>query len=196
MVASGTPVARIVDLSEAKVIGGVPERFAAEVTPGARALLSIEGPSGSGASGSGPGAGSPGAAPRVLEGRISFVGASVNEQDRTFPIEVVVADPGPVKPGMVVTVGIDRRTLDAAVVVPQEAVVRTEGGYIVYVAAERDGVTLAEARPVATGPSRRGRIVIEAGLAAGEEVVVVGQQRVVAGDRLQVVRRSEGGGNE
>jgi RND family efflux transporter MFP subunit len=201
MVAAGTPVARIVDLSRVKVVGGVPERFAAEVALGARALLNIEGMNGmganaAGANATGPGAGSTGARPRVLEGRISFVGASVNEEDRTFPIEVVVADPGPVKPGMVVTVGIDRRTLESAVVVPQEAVVRTEGVYIVYVAAERSGVTLAEARPVVTGPSRRGRIVIESGLVAGEEVVVVGQQRVVPGDRLQVVRRSAGGDDE
>lgn len=178
MVAAGTPVARIVDLSQVKVIGGVPERFAAEVATGARARLSIDGLNGGSAS--------------PLEGRISFVGTTVNEQDRTFPIEVVLANPGAVKPGMVVTVGIDRRTLDAAVVVPQEAVVRTEAGYIVYVAASRDGITFAEARPVVTGPSRRGRIVIEAGLSAGEEVVVVGQQRVVAGDRLQVVGRTEG----
>jgi RND family efflux transporter MFP subunit len=181
MVSAGTPVARIVDLSQVKVIGGMPERFAAEVAKGARARLSIEGLS---------------TGPRELEGRISFVGAVINEQDRTFPVEVVLANPGAVKPGMVVTMGIDRRTLDAAVVVPQEAVVRTEDGYIVYVAAQRDGTTLAEARPVVTGPSRRGRVVVEAGLAAGEEIVVVGQQRVVPGDRLQVVQRRGGGDDE
>jgi RND family efflux transporter MFP subunit len=181
MVAPGTPVARIVDLSEAKVIGGVPERFAAEVVPGARARLIIDG----------LGTGS-----RELDGRISFVGAVIDEQDRTFPVEVVLANPGAVKPGMVVTLAIDRRTLDSAIVVPREAVVRTEDGYIVYVAAPHAGALVAEARPVTTGPSRRGQIVIEAGLVAGEEVVVVGQQRMVAGDRLQVVGRREGGADE
>lgn len=180
MVAPGTPIARIVDVAQLKVHGGVPERFAPEIAQGARARLSFDGVE---------------AAEGEREGRIAFVGTVINDQDRTFPVEVVLTNPGRIKPGMVATVGIDRRTFDSAVAVPQEAVVRTEDGYIVYVAAARDGEIVAEARPVVMGPSQRGRIVIESGLVPGEEIVVVGQQQVVPGDRLEIVKRRGGEGS-
>jgi len=176
MVSPGAPVARVVDASTLKIEGGVPERFALEVRPGARARVTFDGLD-----------------RREVEGRIAFVGAVVDERARTFPIEVSLQNPGRVKPGMVANIGIEYRTLDSAVVVPQEAVLRAAEGYIAYVAVERGGEAVAEARPVVTGPARRGRVVIESGIEPGEAVVVVGQHQVAPGDRLRIVARRNGG---
>lgn len=173
MVMPGTPVARIVDVSAVKVIGGVPERFAGEVRHGATANISIDG-----------------TVAREFDGKISFVGASVEDQSRTFPVEVMVANPGgALKPGMIANIRVARGELESALVIPQEAVLRTEAGYIVFVAVEHRGETRAEARQVALGASRANRVVITSGLSAGDRLIVVGQNRVAGGDRLLIVDR-------
>lgn len=171
MVAAGTPVGRIVDVSKVKVAAGVPERYAGEIRLGAEAIVQLDVAGG-----------------REFRGALSFVGTAVDDGSRTFPVEIEVQNPdGALVPGLVANVGVARRDLDAAIVVPQEAVLRAEDGYVVYVAVQREGAWRAEARPVVTGASRGGRVLIESGLEPGELVVVVGQQTVAAGDYLNIV---------
>lgn len=171
MVAPGTPVARVVDVSRVKIAAGVPERYAGEIQVGAPAVAVLDVMGG-----------------REFEGTLAFVGTAVEDANRTFPIEIEVPNPdGVLKPGLVANVGVMRRSLEEALVVPQEAVVRVENGFIVYVAAQQGSEWRAEARPVQTGASRGGRVVIESGLSAGDRIIVVGQQQVAAGDLLQIV---------
>jgi outer membrane protein len=177
MVMPGTPVARIVDVSRVKVTGGVPERFAGEIARGAVALISIDG-----------------SAAREFEGRIDFVGASVEEQGRTFPVEIVVPNPGGgLKPGMIANVRVTRGQIESALLIPQEAVLRTEDGYIVYLAVEQGDEVRAEARPVVLGPTQANQVLVTNGLAAGDRIVVVGQNKIAGGDRLQIVERGRAG---
>ncbi len=173
MVAPGTPVARVVDSDPVKVVGGVPERFAGDVRRGGAVRITFDVLQG-----------------REFEGRIAFVGTVVDAQSRTFPIEVEVPNPGgDIKPGMVANISATRRAFDSVIAVPRDAVVRTEGGYIAYVAVEQGGRTIAEARPLQLGPAQMNRIVVESGLQAGDRLIVVGQQQVAAGDILEVVAR-------
>jgi membrane fusion protein, multidrug efflux system len=177
MVMPGTPVARIVDVSRVKVTGGVPERFAGEIARGAVALISIDG-----------------SAAREFEGRIDFVGASVEEQGRTFPVEIVVPNPGGgLKPGMIANVRVTRGQIESALLIPQEAVLRTEDGYIVYLAVEEGDEVRAEARPVVLGPTQANQVLVTNGLTAGDRIVVVGQNKIAGGDRLQIVERGRAG---
>jgi multidrug efflux pump subunit AcrA (membrane-fusion protein) len=90
---------------------------------------------------------------------------------------------------------VTRRQVDDAIVVPQDALVRVEDGYVAFVAVERDGATVAEARVVALGPSRRNLVVVEDGVYVGERLIVVGQRSVADGDRVNVVM-GPGGADE
>jgi RND family efflux transporter MFP subunit len=82
MVGPGTVVGRIVDLNPLKVLAGVPERYAADVRPGARAQITFDVLPG-----------------QVLEGTVGYVGAAVDPQSRTFPIEIAVRNArGVIKP--------------------------------------------------------------------------------------------------
>ena len=174
LVNAGTPVARIVDTNPVKITAGVPERYAMDVRPGSEASATFDVLSG-----------------RVFQGRISYVGATVNPRNRTFPIELTIANPGGViKPEMVADVAVVRRTMDDVMVVPQESVVRVEDGYIVFVVTGTGVDSRAEARPVDLGPTQQNKVVILDGLGAGERLVVVGQETVADGDRVSVV--SEG----
>ena len=101
LVFPGTPVARIVDLDPVKIVGGVPERYAADVRRGAAAVVGFD----------------------VLpdenfEGRVGFVGSAVDPRNRTFPIELLLRNPGGVmKPEMVANISVVRRSFENAIVV-------------------------------------------------------------------------------
>ena len=167
MVSPGQTVARVVALARVKVAAGVPERYAPDVRTGGRATVYFD----------------------VLPGEafpatIAYVGSSVSPQNRTFLIEIGMANPRSlVKPEMVANVVVDRRSVDDAIVVPQDALVRVEDGYVVFVA--EDGV--AREREVVVGPSQNNRVVVESGLEAGDRLIVVGHRSVAEGDRLNVV---------
>ena len=170
MVNIGTDVARIVSLDPVKVVAGVPERYARDVRVGASATTEFD----------------------VLdissEGRISYVGATVNARNRTFLVELEMPNPdGLIKPEMVANVGLVRQTVEGAVVIPQEALVRVEDGYVVFVVEGNGSDAVVVTRAVEIGSSQRNEVVVEAGLTAGERLIVVGQQQVTAGDRVNVV---------
>ncbi len=170
MVNVGTNVARIVSLDPVKVVAGVPERYAKDVRVGASAITVFD----------------------VLDistdGTISYVGATVNAQNRTFLVELEMPNPdGVIKPEMVANVGLVRQTIEDAIVIPQEALVRVEDGYVVFVAKGDGDDAVVLSRAVEVGASQRNEVVIEAGLSAGERLIVVGLQQVTAGDRINVV---------
>jgi len=171
MVNPGTPVARIVDLDPLKITGGVPERYAADIRPGARATVTFDA-----------------LETQSYPGTISYVGAAVNPSNRTFPVELSLPGAGrAVKPEMVANIEVVRSVAQQAVVVPQDALVRVENGYVVFVVVGTGESLAVEARPVTPGSSQRDEVQVTSGLEPGDRLVVVGQKQVAAGDRVRVV---------
>jgi multidrug efflux pump subunit AcrA (membrane-fusion protein) len=72
-------------------------------------------------------------------------------------------------------------------VVPQEALVRKEDGYVVFTVETENGVDIVQARPVELGPAQQNEVVVLSGIDPGDRLIVVGQQTVAAGDRVTVV---------
>lgn len=170
----GTPVARVIDAEPLKVLAGVPERYAGMVRPGAAVTIAFDNG-------------------RTAEVRASFVGTAIDTDSRTFPVEVMVSNPGgALKPGMVANLRIASGSVVPSILVPRDAVLRAQSGYIVYVVTERDGSLVAESRPVVTGSGNEGRVVIRSGVSAGDQVIVVGQHQVAAGDRVRITTREVG----
>jgi len=171
MVAAGTPVARIVDSNPVKITAGVPERYAVDVSAGARATVTFDVLPG-----------------EEFSGTISYAGAAVNARNRTFPVEAILRNPGGIiKPEMVANLEVARRSFEDAIVVPQEALVRTESGYTVFVISEDAEGPLVQAHAVEVGPGQNNQVLIRSGLEAGDRLVVVGQHSVAAGDRVRIV---------
>lgn len=171
LVSPGTPVARLVELDTLKIQAGVPERYAPDVEVGDPATVTFD---------VFPG--------ERFEGELTFTGAVVDARSRTFPVEFVLANPGRrVKPEMVANLSLVRRELDEAVVVPQEALVRVEEGFVAFVVVEGEDGPTARRRAVELGPTQRDVAVITSGLEPGDRLVVVGQQQVADGDRVSVV---------
>ena len=169
VLAPGEPVALIHDLDPLRVAAGVPERYAARVAVGARATVTFS------------------ALGETCQARVAYVGAAVHPGNRTFPIELELAEPpGVIKPEMVADVALVHRVLDDVVVVPREGLVRTEDGFSAFVVIAGPEGPVVEVRPVIIGPSSRDEVVITSGLLPGDAMVVVGQKQITHGDRVRV----------
>ncbi len=171
MVAPGRTIGRLIDTNPIKVFAGVPERYAPDVSVGASAALRFEA-----------------LGDETYASTIRYVGTAINSRSRTFPIEVQLPNPGnQIKPEMVANMSISRREVAEAMVVPQDALVRVEDGYVVFLAVEEGGRAVAEERPVQVGPTRRNLVVIEEGISVGDQLIVVGHKSVSGGDRINIV---------
>ena len=178
MVAPGVQVARIVAVDRVKVTGGVAERFAAVVSPGDSAVISFDV-----------------FGDETVTGLIRYVGSAVDPRNRTFPIEVVIDNPGRVvKPHMVANVLIANSRLEDVVVIPQSSIGRTEDGYQVFVVEDVSEALLAKAQLVRLGPSYENLVVVEEGLSVGDQLIVRGQQLVEPGDRVRIVNEASAEG--
>jgi membrane fusion protein (multidrug efflux system) len=169
--APGVPLARVISSERMKIIGGVPERFSTEVRPGTPVEVSLD----------------PYPDQR-FPGKIDFVGDAVDTDSRTIPIEVHLDNPGGLmKAGMIASLIIARSQIENALVVPQEAVLRIEQGYQVFVVEQDGSRQVARSRMVELGLSHEDFVVIESGLQAGESIVTVGQLKLGNGDVLNIV---------
>ena len=176
LVAPGTPVVRIVSTEQVKVKAGVPERYAGDIRLGTPVRIVPE-------------------AYNIppLRGEVTFVGRTINPQNRTFSIEIGLPnDAGQLKPEMVVQLEVRREQLDDVLVLPLDAIVRDERGASVLVVAEDTTGLVAQRRPAELGASSGGRVVITDGLRAGDRVIATGQSTVSEGDRVRIAeeRRS------
>ena len=169
-VAPGTPVARLVSTEQVKVRAGVPERYAGDIELGTPVRV----------------------VPKAynvppLRGTVTFVGRTIDPQNRTFTIEVGLPnDAGRLKPEMVVQLDVQRQQLDSVIVLPMSAIVRDERGAGVFVVREDTSGLVAHRQPTELGPSSGGRVVVESGLVAGDRVIATGQSTVSEGDRVRI----------
>jgi multidrug efflux pump subunit AcrA (membrane-fusion protein) len=121
---------------------------------------------------------------------VTFVGNTIDPESRTFTVEVTVSnEERTLKPAMGVNLRVTRAVLDSALVLPRTAVLRDETGTHVYVVDRSDTTAVARDREVALGPETGGSVVADSGLAAGDEVIIVGQNNVSPGAPLEIADR-------
>jgi len=110
---------------------------------------------------------------REFRGRVTFVYPTVDEKTRTAKVRLEFENPGYfLKPGMFVTAQIQAELSDSAVLVPDEAVLRSGAKNTVFVALVGGKF---EARDVTLGVEAENGIQVLNGLSAGERVATSGQ---------------------
>ena len=170
MVAPGAPVARLIQTDVVKVSVGVPERYSADMRVGLPVTMTFDA-----------------LGDREVNGRVTYIGSMINQNDRTVPIEVQLSNRGgQYKPEMIAEMAILKDRLRNVVVIPRTALVHRENGWQVYLAVQDDAGEgyVVEARPVEVGPSDQGKIVITSRLKFGEQVITVGQSKVNPGEHV------------
>ena len=113
---------------------------------------------------------------------MNFVGSSVSPNNRTLPVEIVIANPGlRLKPEMVARVQIVRSRRAGAILISDNLVQQVDRNRLV-VFVEKNG--RAEERVVKVGARRGNMVEVLEGLKAGDRVVEAGYQKLVNGQLI------------
>lgn len=119
------------------------------------------------------------------EGRLQFSGAAVTESTGSVTLRAVVPNPdGLLLPGMYVRALLEEAVDEQALLVPQRAVTRSHSGATSVLLAV-DGKV--EQRLVTLGRSVGNTWWVTDGLAAGDQVIVEGGQKVRIGDSVRSI---------
>jgi RND family efflux transporter MFP subunit len=166
---AGQTVFTLMDVDPVRVRVGVPESEIGGIHVGQRAAVEL-----------------PALAGQAFAGRVTLVGIAADPSTRTYAVEVSVPNHDRrLRVGMVAEARVEVQHETRAILVPASAVVHDADDvtlmYVLDPTAHR-----ARARRVEVGGTRDNAIEVTHGLAAGELVIVAGQQRVRDGSRVVV----------
>jgi membrane fusion protein, multidrug efflux system len=130
----------------------------------------------------------PGDKREPLVGKVDFINNAVDTTTGTIALKAVFdnADQRLV-PGQLVDVTILLRTIDNALMVPQEAINQGQAGQYVYLLMDDGTVAVS---PVKVAYEDAGRTVLSAGVKPGDKVVTDGQLRLAPGVKVDVKNAS------
>lgn len=123
---------------------------------------------------------------QTFQGKVNLIYPTIDERTRTFAVEVKINNSNnKVRPGMFAHVILEFGKAKS-VVVPDKAIVKQAGSGAKYVYAYSDGKV--QYKQVEMGRRVAADYVILSGLAAGEQIVVAGQAKLVDGASVNVVK--------
>jgi len=165
LVGPDTVITTLDDTSVIKLEFGIPETFVSDLKSGMTIV-----------------ADSSVYADRRFEGTVTSIDSRVDAVTRAVTVLATVPNgEGLLKPGMFLTVGLEKKR-DNVLMIPEEALVPREGRQYVFVVEDGKAVE----REVALGGRAPGLAEIRSGLEAGALVVTEGTQRVRTGGVVQV----------
>jgi multidrug efflux system membrane fusion protein len=127
-------------------------------------------------------------------GQLTFLNNAVEEATGTVGLRATIPN-GDHRfwPGRFVNIRLVLSTIHQAVLVPSTAPQMSANGSFVYVVKQD---STAEQRPVSLGQRQGDLIVIQSGVAAGEQVVTMGQLGVTPGGPVRIEQPQAAAGNE
>lgn len=167
MAPPGVPIARVVNLETIKIQAEIPEMYSGAINVGTSVSVTFDAVPG-----------------ETLNGKVTFVGSTVNAANRTMAVEILLPNPrGKLKPEMVAKVNLIRQKKNNAILVSENLVQLVDRDrYIVYV--ENNGA--AEERRVLLGGRQGNLVEITGGLKIGEYLVTSGYQKLVNGSPVVI----------
>lgn len=158
---------RVVNLDKVKVKAMVSDNYIANIRKGDDVLIEL------------PDIG------KVISSKISFVGQVINQQNRSFAIEVNLDNKEKMlRPNMIAKLKINDQKLEDVLVVSSNLIQRAGKQRFIMVAVNENGKYVARKREVTTGSEYDGKTVITSGLSKGDLIIVSGQNEVVDGQPL------------
>ncbi len=172
----GDTVVELADLSVIHVMVPIPEQHLSQVAIGSEAQVEFDALPG-----------------RIYAGRVSAVVPRADLAARTFPLEVSVANPdGEILAGMLARVTFRRDLAVPSLLVPKDAYVPRPdgGGYVVKIADGQAAIV-----PVAVNAAAERQFAVtpvQGELAAGDRVVIRGNERLRPGQAVREASSTEG----
>ncbi len=122
---------------------------------------------------------------QIFAGVVKRTGVPASEYGATFPVEITLENSGRrLRPGMVARVVFTGRMNKGIFLVPRNVVIKTLGQKSVYLVRDNSAVSVA----VEIGRDFGFNIAVTKGLADGDQVVIIGQDRLYDGASVQVRR--------
>lgn len=129
----------------------------------------------------------------VTTERVTFVSPSVDDTTQTVLVKAAVTKLKNLRTDQFVRTKIVWTTAPA-LTVPITAVLRINGQFFVYVATPEKGGLIAHQRQIAVGSIVGNDYIVASGLAAGDQVIVSGIQKIGDGAPVQIVPAQPAGG--
>ena len=162
----GGPVVTLVDIARIRVTVDVPERHAVQLMPGARVQVAIT------------------SLPQTRrQGKIDAILPQGNANTRTFPVRVILDNPDfVIRAGMEAVATFDLAERVDALMVPKDAVVTAGDRSLVYRVVDGKAFPV----PVQIQGYHAGSAAVTGELAAGEKVVIRGNERLRPGQDVAI----------
>ncbi|MCH6545898.1 MAG: efflux RND transporter periplasmic adaptor subunit [Deltaproteobacteria bacterium] len=153
----GKVLFRLAELSMVKILLRVPPDDIEFIRPGTTAEVTVT------------------VSPHLFQGRVAHIGPRADNETRSFPVEVLVENRGPIRllPGMFARAKIPVRTYPKAILIPRSSVLTDSGKPVIFVADAEQGI--AQRRSVTIARTFGSRYLITEGLGPGDLLIVSGQ---------------------
>ncbi len=162
----GAQLGRLLSLDKVKISVGVPEKYADSVSSQKEATVFIDGLN------------------EKRTATLQRVAYGADTRTNTFEAILTLDNPGHrIRPGMIVRTTLVVRQEPNALMIPLLSLVKRAEGMVAFV--EKDGVVMA--KPVLVGAIDKDFVEIQEGISLNEKVVVIGQQELVNGQKVNVV---------
>jgi RND family efflux transporter MFP subunit len=161
-----TRIFNLVDNKELKIRAGVAERFLPDIDVGTLAEITFD------------------AFPDMaIQSQVSFIAKSINPDNRTFEVEINIANPtGKLTPEMIANIRLLRRSFQDKIVVPLDALIDSEQGRYVFVA-NADKAVKKDVQILAVYEDS----VLVEGLDSEQNLIVLGQRELSDGDLIETI---------
>ena len=171
----GSEVFRIVNLNNMYVEAEVPERYIASITKNKEVKVAF------------PVLG------KSVNSKIRQVGSFINPNNRSFKIEVPVANKsGNVKPNLTAKLQINDYTDEKAILIPQSIISENaKGEQYIYVVKNKqtNNEAIAERLVIITGKTQGDMIEVTKNLSAGVDIIMEGARSVHNGQVVKVINK-------
>ena len=164
------PQIKIVNTSQLKVVGSIPENYLGSVQKGTPVVVNL--PDGA----------------KTFNSTVSFVGASIDLVNRGFVVEAKLPSDPAVKPNQIANLRIRDYSSPATIAIPLNTLQNDEKGKFVMVATTENGKLIARKRPVIIGMLNDDLLEIKSGLKEGDVLVTEGFASIYEGQQLTVAK--------
>lgn len=167
-VAAGEPLATVYETDLLRISFFIAEKYAARVSKGQEIYASV--------------ASFP---DEIFEGQVQFISPVIDEGTRKFRVRADIENPGNrLMPGSFAKANLVLEIRPDRPVIPEQALVPTRDGYIVFVVDEED--EKAYMRPVKTGLRQPGLVEITDGLEKDDLIVIYGHMQLDDGSAVNI----------
>lgn len=165
--APGIPIFKVVNMSSIKVVANISEAYSDKVSVGD--VVTVEFPD----------------LNQTIKAKVTFASNFIDPLNRTFKIEIKMNGVKDVKPNMVAKLSIVDYVNPKALVVPSNAIQRTDSETFIMVAKQENNKTIAEKRTVTLGKANQDLTEILSGLSENETIIVNGFQELTTGQTVK-----------